>query len=226
MFSVMSKLLLSPIFKWTQRTDGRPLVRSFLCYHGNVYSFVILVGCIEDLRRFSGISAISRLESGRFWNSSDEAGNRTPDLLLRKPRALNHSAAAAPRNPFYFGQNLNKSSQFSLGVLLSVCLILTLIFACISMSRTCSRLRRLRHHDASWNVVRGPKRSLSVANLECKIQKNWSTVAIMLEYSGGHSWTPWNHRWDQVSGRSRRVLLKVSNILLIFWNIATCSTLL
>ena len=50
-----------------------------------------LFGCIEDLRRFSGISVISRLgtceEITNIWNSSDEAGNRTPDLLLRKPRA-------------------------------------------------------------------------------------------------------------------------------------------
>ena len=49
-----------------------------------------LVGCIEDLRRFSSISAISRLgsiEITNLWNSSGEVGNRTPDLLLCKPRA-------------------------------------------------------------------------------------------------------------------------------------------
>ena len=44
-----------------------------------------LVGCIEDLRRFSGISAVSRLGSRRWpisENSSGETRNRTPDLLL------------------------------------------------------------------------------------------------------------------------------------------------
>ena len=50
-----------------------------------------LVRCFEDLRRFSNLSAISRLGSRRLSISAIidqiETGNRTPDLLLRKPRA-------------------------------------------------------------------------------------------------------------------------------------------
>ena len=48
-----------------------------------------LVGCVEDLRHFSGISATSRLEAvdNQSLKRSDETGNETPDLLLRKPRA-------------------------------------------------------------------------------------------------------------------------------------------
>ena len=48
-----------------------------------------LVGCIEDLGRFSGISAICDFEAGdnQSLNSSGEAGNRNHDLLLRNPRA-------------------------------------------------------------------------------------------------------------------------------------------
>ena len=39
-----------------------------------------VMDCPQCLRRFSDLSAISEIPSG-------EAGNRTPDLLLRKPRA-------------------------------------------------------------------------------------------------------------------------------------------
>ena len=43
----------------------------------------------------------------------------------------------------------------------------------------------------------------------CKIQKNWCTVTVAptIEHHGGHSWTPVNQRWDQVPGRSQRLLL-------------------
>ena len=49
-----------------------------------------LVGCIEDLRRFSSISAISRLGNSRDNQSEIQVarpGIEPPDLLLHKPRA-------------------------------------------------------------------------------------------------------------------------------------------
>ena len=50
-----------------------------------------LVCCIEDLRRFEqryfNHIATLKQEITNLWNSSGEAGNRTPNLLLRKPRA-------------------------------------------------------------------------------------------------------------------------------------------
>ena len=44
---------------------------------------------------------------------------------------------------------------------------------------------------------------------ECKIQKNWCTVTVTqtIEHHGGHSRTPAHQRWDQVPGRSQRLLL-------------------
>ena len=50
--------------------------------------------------------------------------------------------------------------------------------------------------------------SLNIS-LTCKIQKNWCTVTVAstIEHHGGHSRTPANQRWDQVPGRSQRLLL-------------------
>ena len=44
---------------------------------------------------------------------------------------------------------------------------------------------------------------------KCKIQKNWCTVTVAptIEHHCGHSRTPANQRWDQVPGRSQRLLL-------------------
>ena len=44
---------------------------------------------------------------------------------------------------------------------------------------------------------------------KCKIQKNWCTVNVAptIEHDDGHPWTPANQRWDQVPGRSQRLLL-------------------
>ena len=44
---------------------------------------------------------------------------------------------------------------------------------------------------------------------QCKIQKNWCTVTVAptIEHHGGHSRTPANQRWDQLPGRSQRLLL-------------------
>ena len=44
---------------------------------------------------------------------------------------------------------------------------------------------------------------------KCKIQTNWCTVTVAptIEHHGGHSRTPANQRWDQVPGRSQRLLL-------------------
>ena len=47
------------------------------------------------------------------------------------------------------------------------------------------------------------------SNIRYKIQKNWCTVTVAptIEHHGGHSRTPANQRWDQVPGRSQRLLL-------------------
>ena len=54
------------------------------------------------------------------------------------------------------------------------------------------------------------KRKRSYSSIcKCKIQKNWCTVNVAptIEYHGGHSQTPASQRWDQVPGRSQRLLL-------------------
>ena len=47
-------------------------------------------------------------------------------------------------------------------------------------------------------------------NVKCKIQKNLCTVTVAptIENHGGHSRTPASQRWDQVPGRSQRLLTK------------------
>ena len=59
-----------------------------------------LVGCIEDLRRFSVISVISNCnqEITNRWNSSGESRYRIPNILLRKPRAepIDHCRSHTP----------------------------------------------------------------------------------------------------------------------------------
>ena len=47
-----------------------------------------------------------------------------------------------------------------------------------------------------------------VVLLECKTQKNWCTVTVAptIEHHGRHSRSPANQRWDQVPGRSQRLL--------------------
>ena len=52
-----------------------------------------LVGCIEDLRRFSGISAISRLEATEIQVARRGIEPRT---CCSASQELNHSATAAP----------------------------------------------------------------------------------------------------------------------------------
>ena len=48
-----------------------------------------LVGCFEDLRRFSVFIHIAtwKQETPNLWNRSCETGNQTPYLLPHKPRA-------------------------------------------------------------------------------------------------------------------------------------------
>ena len=42
----------------------------------------------------------------------------------------------------------------------------------------------------------------NISDIKCKIQKNWCTVTVAptIEYHGGHSRTPANQMWGQVSG--------------------------
>ena len=46
-------------------------------------------------------------------------------------------------------------------------------------------------------------------NVKYMYKKNWCTVTVApaIEHHGGHSRTPANPRWDQVPGRSQRLLL-------------------
>ena len=57
-----------------------------------------LVVCIEDLRRFSGISAISRLGSSRYPISEIQVARRgiEPLTSCSADQELNHSATASP----------------------------------------------------------------------------------------------------------------------------------
>ena len=47
---------------------------------------------------------------------------------------------------------------------------------------------------------------------QCKIQKNWCTVTVAptIEHHGGHSRTPVNQRWDQVSSKSIKLFRRRS----------------
>ena len=54
-------------------------------YKVSHFAIFNLVGCIEDLRRFSDISAYCDLKD--LSTRSGETGDCTPDLLIRKPRA-------------------------------------------------------------------------------------------------------------------------------------------
>ena len=78
-----------------------------LCFHGNMYDTLFLwrypcwlVGCIEDLRRFSGISAISRLGSRRYPISEIQMARPgiEPRTSCSESQELNHSATTAPDN--------------------------------------------------------------------------------------------------------------------------------
>ena len=73
-----------------------------------------LVGCIEDLRRFSGISAISRLGSGRKPISEIQMARREiePRTSFSASKELNHSPTTAP-NTSNLDWMLNQASVTS-----------------------------------------------------------------------------------------------------------------
>ena len=72
-----------------------------------------------------------------------------------------------------------------------------------------------KRHNNTWveplagNCTTSSTRQREQVWQKCKIQKNWCTVtaAPTIEHHGGHSRTPANQRWDQVPGRSQRLLL-------------------
>ena len=72
-----------------------------------------------------------------------------------------------------------------------------------------------KRHNNTWveplagNCTTSSTRQREQVWQKCKIQKNWCTVTVepTIEYHGGHSRTPVNQRWDQVPGRSQRLLL-------------------
>ena len=72
-----------------------------------------------------------------------------------------------------------------------------------------------KRHNNTWveplagNCTTSSTQQREQAWQNCKIQKNWYTVTVAptIEHHGGHSRTPANQRWDQVPGRSQRLLL-------------------
>ena len=72
-----------------------------------------------------------------------------------------------------------------------------------------------KRHNNTWveplagNCTTSSTRQREQVLQKCKIQKNWCTVTVTatIEHHGGHSRTPANQRWDQVPGRSQRLLL-------------------
>ena len=72
-----------------------------------------------------------------------------------------------------------------------------------------------KRHNNTWfeplagNCTTSSTRQREQVWQKCKIQKNWCTVTVAptIERHGGHSRTPANQRWDQVPGRSQRLLL-------------------
>ena len=66
-----------------------------------------------------------------------------------------------------------------------------------------------KRHNNTWveplagNCTTSSTRQREQVWQKCKIQKIWCTVTVAptIEHHGGHSWTPANQRWDQVSGR-------------------------
>ena len=72
-----------------------------------------------------------------------------------------------------------------------------------------------KRHNNTWveplagNCTTSSTRQREQVWQKCKIQKNWCTVTVAptIEHHGGHSRTPVNQRWDQVPGRSQRLLL-------------------
>ena len=72
-----------------------------------------------------------------------------------------------------------------------------------------------KRHNNTWveplagNCTTSSTRQREQVWQKCKIQKNWCTVTVAptIEHHGWHSCTPENQRWDQVPGRSQRLLL-------------------
>ena len=72
-----------------------------------------------------------------------------------------------------------------------------------------------KRHNNTWveslagNCTTSSTRQRQQVWQKCKIQKNWCTVTVAptIEHHGGHSRAPANQRWDQVPGRSQRLLL-------------------
>ena len=64
-----------------------------------------------------------------------------------------------------------------------------------------------KRSGARFTVLPLRCQKLGISCFQCKIQKNWCTVAVAptIEHHGGHSRTPTNQRWDQVPGRSRDI---------------------
>ena len=72
-----------------------------------------------------------------------------------------------------------------------------------------------KRHNNTWveplagNSTTSSTRQSEQVWQKCKIQNNWCTVTVAptIELHCGHSRTPANQRWDQVPGRSQRLLL-------------------
>ena len=85
----------------------------------------------------------------------------------------------------------------------------TLYSKCHSHNTPRKRHKNTRVEPLAGNCTTSSTRQREQVWQNCKIQKNWCTapVALTIEHHGGHSRTPANQRWDQVPGRSQRLLL-------------------
>ena len=85
----------------------------------------------------------------------------------------------------------------------------TLCRKCRSHNTPEKRHNNTRVEPLAGNCTTSSTRQRGQVWQKCKIQKNWCTVTVAptIEHRGGHSRTPANQRWDQVPGRSQRLLL-------------------
>ena len=83
------------IYKMKQNNNLSQCMTKGVFWHGKSI-FFWLVGCIEDLRHFSGISAISRLGSRRISEIQMARPGIEPRTSCSASQELNHYTTAAP----------------------------------------------------------------------------------------------------------------------------------
>ena len=87
----------------------------------------------------------------------------------------------------------------------------TLHRKCHNHNTTGKAIITLEPNPSRGTVLPAPHGKGNKWDKKCKIQKNWCTVTvaptIIIEHHGGPLRTPEHQRWDQVPGRSQRLLL-------------------